>query len=69
MCRDLLDFASPVVDGTAASTTNHAQILSTLQHGRITRVRERTVSQFSHESFIVELEHPAGHKCKVCPNP
>jgi hypothetical protein len=50
----MLDLASPVVDATA--TKDHAQILNTLEHGRIARVQERIVRQFSHARCVSTLD-------------
>lgn len=65
-CRDVLDLTSPALDPAGVSVHPHEAILSTLQHGRVEGVENRTVSQFSHVSYIVKLRHPdTGHKCKV----
>lgn len=64
--RDVLDLTSPVLDTAGSSTHPHEAILATLEHGDVEGIEHRTVSEFSHVSYILKLRNPeTGHRCKV----
>lgn len=66
----MLDLTSPALDPAGTSVHPHEAILSTLQHGHVEGIEHRTVSQFSHVSYILKLRHPeTGNTCKVLLSP